>query len=152
MMRKGEANMKTIVIGMVLLSMVSIGLVGFMNDMLNNYASDGAVPLTEGEMSNYSFMGTGFLGKMNETTAEFSSLIEAGQEEKPDLLQTFLLAPSALWSAIKIVFQLPAFMLNLITGMFSIIGIPAWVTLGLTVIIVVIIALIALNAIIGWRF
>ena len=149
MNRKGEITAMQLIVGMVLLSMVSVGLFSFMETLVINYEPDGAPQLVSNESDNYATFN--ILNRLNTTAMSLDKTLRTNPE-KPNPLQFFILVPKAIWGGMLILFTLPSFMLELIFSAANILpGIPVWVFTGINVLVSALVSLLILSAIIKWR-
>ena len=137
-----------IFIGVVLVSMVAIGLSNFMFEMVENYESYGTDPITPNETSTYAAYNV--LGGLSNFSSSFSDVIGV-QGELPNPLQYFVIVPKAIWEGLKMLFQLPAYIVNIASVTITATQLPEWVLTGITVIITFMISMLILSAIIKWR-
>ncbi len=147
--KKGEITAMQVITGIVLLSMVSAGLFGFMQTLVVNYEPDGAPQISVNETENYARFN--ILDKLNSTAMNLDKTLRTN-DEKINPLQFFILVPKAIWGGMVILFTLPAFILELIFAATNILpGIPSWVLLGVNVLVSALISLLILSAIIKWK-
>ena len=137
-----------IFVGIVLVAMVAVGLYNFMDDAVGNYEIYGTNPLTNNETSLYGQLN--ILEDLENESESFSDIIEQ-QQDKPSLTQFFIIVPSAIWAGVKLMFQLPSYILDLAYVSATATHLPSWVMTGVTSIVVFAIALFALSAIIKWK-
>jgi len=147
--KRGEITFYKIFAGLVLLSMVSVGLVSFMTELVSNYEVDGATPLTSNETEVYGSFN--ILANLSTSSSSLSTDVEhPGQGELTDT-SFFILAPTKIWSAIQVVWELPIFIFKLGNKISEVLHLPYWVMLGINVLVVTLIAFLVLSAVIKWR-
>lgn len=149
MNKSGQITFYKIFLGLVVLSMCSVGLVSFMTELTNNYVPYGATPLSPNETEVYNKFN--ILSKLQDNTSSMLTSVEnPGQEELSDT-SFFILAPAATWDAIQTVFLLPGFILNLAVAATTTLQLPSWVLSGVNIIVITLISFLVLSAIIKWR-
>lgn len=140
-------EIKNIFIGIVLFTMVSVGIFSFADSLIDNYEVYDVDPIDE----NYTemFDNLNILGNLNETSETIYGKFAV--DEKPSLTQYFLLAPALLWSIFVTILKIPSSIFNLMGIITSVIGIPGWVLDGFIIIITITFSFLILNAIIKWK-
>jgi len=134
--------------GIVLVAMVSIGLSTFMFDIVGNYEKYGADPITPNETSTYAAYN--ILSDVGDWSTSLSNVIEK-QSALPDILQFFIIVPSAIWQGMKMLFSLPAYIMDIVLTSTISMHLPDWVFDGITAIVTFIIVMLILSAIMKWR-
>lgn len=137
-----------IFVGIVLVSMVAIGLSTFMFKMVENYESYGTNPITPNETTTYAAYNA--LSGLSNFSSSLSNVVEL-QGDLPNPLQYFVIVPKAIWEGIKMMFQLPAYIIDIVSVTVTATHLPEWVLTGITAIITFTIVIIILSAIIKWR-
>jgi len=148
-MRKGEISLGKLFTGLIVLSMLSVGLFTFMGDLLGNYELEGAPQLNANETKVYNDFN--ILDDLENNATGFSAILEVGSKDKPSILQYFLLAPAILWEAIKMLFAIPKMIILMVVTAMGIFSLPAWVLTAINAGIIMLVALLILSAIIKWR-
>ncbi len=134
--------------GIILVSMVAVGLSTFMFDMVENYEPYGANPITPNETSTYAAYNV--LGGLSNFSSSLSDVIEV-QGDLPNPLQYFIIVPKAIWEGVKTLFKLPGYIINIASVTVTATHLPDWVLTGITAIVTFLIAMLVLSAIIKWR-
>jgi len=137
-----------IFVGIVLVSMVAIGLSGFMSEMVENYEPYGTNQITPNETSTYAAYNV--LSGLTNFSSSLSNIVEV-QGNLPNALQYFIIVPKAIWEGTKMLFQLPAYIVNIASVTITATQLPEWVLTGITAIITFMIVMLVLSAIIKWR-
>lgn len=129
-------ELKSVIIGIVLVSMIVLGFSAFMGDIKKNY------DLT---IDDSGFTNTyNKLDQMNNQTSDMQNLIEGSNIESENAIYTM---SKGAWSAMKMTFESFQIFGAMVNDFANTIGLPVWVVTGIMTIFIVTLVFIIISAI-----